>query len=143
MIYPPETGLWSRMLGFERPLKPMGRPRFGRERGRYALCIDDTWYSGFADECPANKGDTATVGYADVKKSGRTYYNIAYVKLACQGQPPTSNSMAERVSRSVALKAACAFLHGSTTDQGEVLELAGIFQEWLQPASKQSLQDEA
>ncbi len=100
------------------------------ERGRYAVCIDEKWFSGFADECPVRKGDTAVVAYTDVQKGSRTYHNISYVKAGSQSQQSRANGMVERVNRSVALKAA-ATLHAGNGELEVVLATAEELYQWL------------
>lgn len=116
------------------------------EGQRLAVCIDDTWYSGFPKSFPVlNQGDEATIGYKETSKNGQTYYDIVYVKRTGDSRPVVRNDNG-RIVRSVALKAAATLNAGfGAASIDKVLETATKMEQWLHQgtASEKPVEAEA
>ncbi len=117
------------------------------EGQRLALCIDQTWYSGFPKPLPVlSEGDEVTLGFAETKKNGRVFYDIVYVTKVGQSKTPATNSNNHRILRSVALKAAATLNAGfGAASIEKVLETATKMEQWLHQgtASEKPVEAEA
>ncbi len=99
-----------------------------RDRG-YGLRVAACWYDGWG-KAPVQQGDQVVVEFAEVQKNGTTYRNV----IRAVGDEPAArvDTTMERITSSVALKAACTALSGSKASAGELLQVATQFLEWLQ-----------
>jgi hypothetical protein len=102
------------------------------EGKRLAVCVDDSWYSGFPKSFPVlNEGDDVTIGFSETKKNGRVYYDIVYVKQKSNAQPFERHNNG-RIVRAVALKAAATLNAGlGAASIEKVLETATKMEQWL------------
>lgn len=93
------------------------------------LLIDGEWYSTF-EKLPCQEGDLVEFTFETKKgkSNGKEYKNIKSLALLDQGREDEgSNPQARNILRSVALKSAARV----SQDPAEVLEIAGVFYEWL------------
>jgi len=100
--------------------------RITRKDGRTTLLIDGEWYSTF-EAVELKPGAEVEFSYTVVKKNNRVYRNIQAIQPVGEPSPaPEGISEAERIARSVALKAAVESL-GPGGELEQVLERAEVF----------------
>lgn len=99
-----------------------------RDRG-YGFRVAGCWYDGWG-KAPVQQGDQVVVEFAEVQKNGATYRNV--IRAVSDEPAARADTTMERITRSVALKAACTALSGSKASAGEVLQVAEHFLQWLQ-----------